>query len=419
MNRFRFKQRQESPGCLLAWLHSHAFRMLLAMIVIVANSIEWVSIPPVFPQTLALSSALMILAAATVIWPRAAGWAIVFVVAARTFVLDLSGPNPLWGVWLALVLIGYHCALRWAVAAFLIVTVSQCIPLLTGSYTALAATWVGMVNYIGSFIFATLIGVSFRWRSQRDASERRALELERQQWELNTLKRNTEIASRIHNSASGGLSAIALTAQRQLRQLRDTDDIGAHNSWRFVNDQALGVLNEVHKVIDLLEVAPTDNNVYDSDIADEQTSQNRMIDALDKAHEQLEALGYSGTFTVNGSLPRAFPDPSAQAAIRLIGETTANIARHMNAGSGKYRIVVTLNEHAIAIMETNPISDHGNSNSHKTAISGLNSHGSGLRLHREIIESLGGELNTSDEDGEWVLYARIPAHGSASLSPER
>ena len=67
MNRFRFVQRQKSSGRLPAWLHSHAFRMLLAMIVIVANSIEWASIPPVFPQTLALSSVLMILATATVI----------------------------------------------------------------------------------------------------------------------------------------------------------------------------------------------------------------------------------------------------------------------------------------------------------------------------------------------------------------
>ena len=61
-----------------------------------------------------------------------------------------------------------------------------------------------MVNYIGSFIFATLIGISFRWRPQRDESERRTLKLERRQWELDTLKRNTELASRIHDSASGG-----------------------------------------------------------------------------------------------------------------------------------------------------------------------------------------------------------------------
>ena len=88
----------------------------------------------------------------------------------------------------------------------------------------------------------------------------------------------------------GGLSAIALTTQRQLRQLRGNDDTEAHHAWQFVNDQALNVLDEAHKVIDLLAITPSDNNVYDSDIVDEQTLQNRMIDTLDKAQGLVRPL---------------------------------------------------------------------------------------------------------------------------------
>lgn len=457
----------------MAWLLARAFRMLLAVVVIVANAVEWSLIPPVFVETQVLSVALMVLTALTPFWPRAASWGIIALIVARTFVLDLSGPSPLWGMWIALVLIGHDCALGWAVLACGIVTVSQCVPAFMDSYTALSAIGVEMVNYVGSFVLATLIGVSFRWRAQRDASERRAMALERRQWELDELKRNTELASRIHDTASGGLSYIALTAQRRLRQLPDdaADDDGADGAdgtndpygpydaqdasealgsivrderrdWRFVNDQALAVLDEVHKVIDLLraDAADTSDTVRlagtasgtdmrpeadskarfglrsDGQLGESHDGKGGLAEALRRSRMRLERLGFAGDASLNGALP-ADADPMAvRAAERLLGEITANITRHMTPGGGAYHIVVTLGKHSIEIMGTNPIAERTTQTDDAETMEVTEttrgaSHGAGLRLHRELIETLGGELNATGEDGEWVVYARIPVRG--------
>lgn len=420
-----------------SWLRAHAFRMLLAAVVIVANTAEWSLFPPVFVETRVLSVALIVLAALTPFWPRAASWGIIALTVARTFVFDLSGPSPLWGIWIALVLIGHDCALGWAALACGIVTVSQCVPAFMDSYTALAAVGVEMVSYVGSFVLATLIGVSFRWRTQRDESERRAMALERRQWELDELKRNTELASRIHDTASGGLSYIALTAQRRLRQLPDepddADDADAagvaagatgmglamadvRRDWRFVNDQALAVLDEVHKVIDLLRDGATDETTTIGRETEGHDGCDGIAAVLRASRTKLDRLGFAGDVTLNGSLPVDADPAATHAAERLLGEIMANIIRHTSPGEETYHIVVTLGERSIEIMETNPLAN-GIAQMNDTDAAGKpeatqeHSHGAGLRLHRELIESLGGELNATGEDGEWVVYARIPVRG--------
>ncbi|PWG66253.1 hypothetical protein [Bifidobacterium callitrichidarum] len=396
-----------SPADIFRWLRAHWFRLAIAAFALAATLVEWSVIPPIYPLNFLFSGLSVVGILLSPFLPRISGWLIIVTVVARLFVLDLSGPNPLWAAYLALAIIGYDSAIPVAVAALLTVALAECIPVALNTFNALSATWIGMVNYIGMFTLATMGGMSFRWRRQRDEIREQAMVLERRQWQLDTLQRNTRLASRIHDSASGGLSYIALTAQRQLRRIgNDAEHQAERQDWQFVNDQALAVLDEIHHVIDLLEQP-------------ERTRQSaprvgRHQDAIDTAirdaRAKLGQLGFAGTIESRGEMPQDYADESIEAAANLLGEIAANITRHMGPAQGEYRCVITYGDGAIEIMETNPIMPANRS-------AGLKPHGSGLMMHRRIITRLGGELNTSAEDGDWVLYARIPA-GTGTVRPK-
>ncbi|TPF95937.1 hypothetical protein BG22_00235 [Bifidobacterium sp. UTBIF-78] len=510
----------------LRWLRAHWFRVVMALFILAATLIEWAAIPPVYPLNFVFSGASVVGIVLSPFLPRTSGWMIIATVLGRLFVLDLSGPNPLWAAYLALAIIGYDSAIPVAIGALLTVSLAECVPVALNTFNAVSATWVGMVNYIGMFTLATMGGMSFRWRRQRDEMRDHAMALERRQWQADMLKRNTRLASRIHDSASGGLSYIALTAQRQLRRTPDDPTHATERrDWEFVNAQALDVLDEIHHVIDLLEeVAPEQltgttgsaesagperlvraGETTDSAMASGMTAsagpaesmasvrvpesaespgprQPRVVResarqsrgrvsitgdatdasggmpghtaggaaiarAVDTGRERLARLGFHGTFEIRGELPDDCAAESAQEAANLIGEIAANISRHLDPAVGDYCCVVTLGRSAIEIMETNPLRqprdaehDDGEArgrgeNRASTDVAGVGSdiggepdgregmavsdanvdfsagvpaHGSGLMMHRRIISGLGGVLNDSAEDGDWVLYARIP-----------
>ncbi|KAB7788520.1 sensor histidine kinase [Bifidobacterium cebidarum] len=430
------------------WIRAHWFRLAIAAFTLAATLIEWSVIPPIYPLNFLFSGLSVIAIVLSPFIPRISGWLIIVTVVARLFVLDLSGPNPLWAAYLALAIIGYDSAIPVAVAALLTVTIAECVPVALNTFNALSATWIGMVNYIGMFTLATMGGMSFRWRKQRDEIREQALALERKQWQLDTLQRNTRLASRIHDSASGGLSYIALTAQRELRRIGD--DAAYHDEqqdWRFVNDQALSVLDEIHHVIDLLEQPqssePSSHDSNDSNAehsatdsalepsaspipkrssCDNATSEqwSKLQTAIQQAHSKLAHLQFTGNIETRGNLPDNCADESAEETINLLGEITANITRHMSPDAGEYCCVITFGTTTIEIMETNPIARSGDDgpNADGSMPAALKPHGSGLAMHKRIIHDLGGELNTTAEDGDWILYARIPMHPGSS-APER
>ncbi|KFI94577.1 YIP1 family protein [Bifidobacterium stellenboschense] len=421
------------------WLRAHWFRLAIAAFTLATTLIEWAAIPPVYPLNFLFSGLSVIAIVLSPFLPRISGWFIIMTVVARLFVLDLSGPNPLWAAYLALAVIGYDSAIPVAVGALLTVIIAECVPVALNTFNALSATWIGMVNYIGMFTLAAMGGMSFRWRRQRDEMRERAVALERRQWELDTLQRNTRLASRIHDSASGGLSYIALTAQRELRRIGDdAAHAGEREDWRFVNEQALSVLDEIHHVIDLLErplssdgdgrqvpAAPDRHASPDVDLPPTpRTASHRREDvstAARAAEARLARLGFHGRFDLHGETDDDCSAESLTAAANLIDEIAANITRHMSPDAGEYRCVITFGENAVEIMETNPIAPQNDAA--RNAGDGMpdapRPHGSGLALHRRIIRGMGGELNTTAEDCDWILYARIPTRPGPARHRER
>ncbi|PJM77414.1 hypothetical protein [Bifidobacterium felsineum] len=432
------------------WMRAHWFRLAIATFTLAATLVEWSVIPPIYPLNFLFSGLSVIAIVLSPFIPRISGWVIIVTVVARLFVLDLSGPNPLWAAYLALAIIGYDSAIPVAVGALLTVTLAECVPVALNTFNALSATWIGMVNYIGMFTLATMGGMSFRWRKQRDKIREQALALERKQWQLDTLQRNTRLASRIHDSASGGLSYIALTAQRELRRIGDDEaHCAERQDWQFVNDQALSVLDEIHHVIDLLEQPQSSDQSQPNDSADSKVQEssanpvmkraespvpessssssatswqwNTLQSAMREANAKLTHLGFTGTIETRGNLPDDCADEALTEAANLLGEITANITRHMSTDAGEYCCVITFSKSAIEIMETNPIAipDNTAQNDDGNSAGALKPHGSGLSMHRRMIRSLGGELNATAEDGDWILYARIPAQLGSPKSERR
>ncbi|NMM97613.1 hypothetical protein [Bifidobacterium olomucense] len=421
------------------WGREHWFRIVIATFVLAITLTEWTVIPPVHPPNYFFSLMSVVAIILSPFIPRISGWLIIVTVIARLLVPDLSGPNPLWAAYLALAIIGYDSAIPVAMAALLTVTLAECVPVALNRFNALSATWIGMVNYSGMFTLATMAGMSFRWRKQRDEIREQAMALERRQWQLDTLQRNTRLASRIHDSASGGLSYIALTAQRELRRIGDDPSrLAERQDWRFINDQALSVLDEIHHVIDLLEQpqssgrsssdGPDESDAMDSTMNPVVSSASKALptfpvssgaasnrwaklqSAVRQARARLMHLGFTGTIEMRGSLSDECSDESVAEAANLLSELAANITRHMNPDDGKYYCVITLSNTVLEIMETNPITVRGSigrAHNDKTTDM-LKPHGSGIAMHRRMIRSLGGELNITTEDDDWILYARIP-----------
>ena len=404
------------------WLRTRWPRIAIAAFALAATLIEWAAIPPVYPLNALFSGISVVAIILTPVLPCTAAWVIIATVVARLFVLDLSGPNPLWAAYLALAIIGYDSAIPVSIAALLTVILAECVPVAMNRFNALSATWIGMVNYIGMFTLAAVAGMSFRWRRQRDEMREHAMTLERRQWRAATLRRNTRLASRIHDSASGGLSYIALTAQRRLRHLPEGNgDDGERRDWEFVNIQALAVLDEIHHVIDLLEETAVDRSAESGDakkpVAPQESAAAAGVAtirrAVENSRERLDRLGLNGTFDVRGEPPGDCAEASVREAVALLGEVSANIGRHLSPAGGAYYCAVTMGDDAIEIMETNPLSAPQKP---ETPGTGVPAHGSGLAMHRRIIVSLGGELNTSAEDGDWVLYVRIPTRPGNTAS---
>lgn len=88
----------------------------------------------------------------------------------------------------------------------------------------------------------------------------------------------------------------------------------------------------------------------------------------------------------------------------LITEIYTNISRYADKDVPYFLTIEEKNDEVI-ITQANGIANLTVDNSEDRGSRGP---GNGLRMHAQWIDSIGGVLNTSKEDGEWILYASIP-----------
>lgn len=89
----------------------------------------------------------------------------------------------------------------------------------------------------------------------------------------------------------------------------------------------------------------------------------------------------------------------------LITEIYTNISRYADKDVPYFLTIEEKKNDEVIITQANGIANLTVDNSEDRGSRGS---GNGLRMHAQWIDSIGGVLNTSKEDGEWILYASIP-----------
>ena len=220
------------------------------------------------------------------------------------------------------------------------------------------------VAIIAMVSLVLMLGCGLRWNATMTASR---AEAEQAKTRLREMESRNHIAEAIHDAVTGDLSAAAFVAQRRIDALSGGDDGDGSAStdgddgknaderrdeldkWTQVNDYILSALNNVHRVIDELDM---DVTVLEED-ADGKAFSDLLKATMADGDRRLRALGFDITsiLHVAGGAPSASPS-LAGIANDLLRETYANIARHAQSGS-KADLSVILKPNAVEITQIN------------------------------------------------------------------
>ena len=289
--------------------------------------------------------------------------------------------------------------------------------------------------------FLTMCSAAFRRTAAAGERAARAEQL------LGRVTREQQLAHMIHDSVANDMSTIAMLAWRAKAAEDDSRMLDA------IYARSHHALDRVHEVIDVLNgrrdlpeleregATGAGGSVGAGAGADARGGSvgdvsfdiqvEKYVEDQDRT---MRMLGLAGVSRFNSVPDAVVSKPSQRAVMGLLEEVYANIVRHCATGAtgatggvayatGRadgargstpapdesededkpaYNLFVDIGHDRVRISEVNALADERH-----TLVHGRK-HGSGLALHRGIIESLGGMLNTSRQDGAWMLSADIP-----------
>ncbi|KAA8818628.1 sensor histidine kinase [Bifidobacterium vespertilionis] len=357
-------------------------------------------------------------------WSSFSALALVAIAMTAVLVPRIVLPMPVWSLWFVYSMLAYsrrHVMLAVTLALGFAGTVAG---VALGRYPL----WnmASIVSLDGSFCLAALAGYALVERRRVEEARRLAEENAR-------MRRDVELGSRIHDSVTQGLTAIALTADR----LRTAESVASvvpggadrpggpdgdlDDGLAMIASTARRTLGQVRSVIDVLN--GRDEAFAAAPASDRLPALRAMVREGD---DRLRRMGFEGRTTIEadggaaefvdsaGSAGSAAINPVAwRELVDLLGQLATNIAVHADPQAGAYAIDVRLETGA-----NGPRATVTQSNGVAAAHEGLQGgdrvphSGRGLALHRARIEALGGSLHTSLEDGVWVLSAVIPLASS-------
>lgn len=359
-------------------------------------------------------------------WPSFSALALVAIAMTAVLVPRIVLPMPVWSLWFVYGMLAYsrrHVMLAVTLVLGFAGTVAG---VALGRYPL----WnmASIVSLDGSFCLSALAGYALVERRRVEDARRLAEENAR-------MRRDVELGSRIHDSVTQGLTAIALTADR-LRAAESVASVAPggtgspggpdgdlDDELAMIASTARRTLGQVRSVIDVLN--GRDEGFAAAPALDRLPALRAMGREGD---DRLRRLGFEGRTTIEadegaaefvdsaGSVafnPEAINPVAWRELVDLLGQLATNIAVHADPQAGAYAIDVRLETGA-----NGPRATVTQSNGVAAAHEGLQAgdrvphSGRGLALHRARIEALGGSLHTSLEDGVWVLSAVIPLASS-------
>lgn len=320
----------------------------------------------------------------TPLFPRisAAGIIVTYVVTVIVpHEFEISG---FYGVWLALIVVGYFLPVSISSILFLITPTALAASILIHPVSGFTAEGgVGLSLFFFGFYFLGLMLRRHEIKQKLQSEAARTLQIEQ---ENSRLKRDNALAIELHDSLAGGLSSIALRSG--MRESHDED-------FEEIHSDSLILLDKVHQILDVL-TQPRDEN----SAAQQPESLSRTASALDNS---LQSRGFCGSIKVTVS-DEELNSEVASFVDDLLGEMVRNIERHASPSLGEYAISIRSEGRTLQILATNPVPVESQIKSYSHELYA----GKGLMLYSHRAQSLKGSLTYGAIEGSWFLQATMP-----------
>jgi signal transduction histidine kinase len=340
--------------------------------------------------------------------------------------VTVEGPTAFWGTWFAIGVLARRERL-WVSASCVALNV---VASMLSAVIFDSGISLGTVGLSGSYLVSALVG--FAIRKQADALQVQK-EHELSQQRILFQDERLENLHVIHDQVAGDLTHIVQRCRLWLSDPTIKDDEKAeivevevmvsevlHHLRTNVIEPARKSFEQHHEHVGYVDVSQDatnstilheDSHVQvlggstdsidegEEDVAAKPSFKSASYDLTKqacKAQKRLAALGFSGHIDITGNRDQ-LTHRQITAVSRLLDELSNNIARH--GKPGEYLFRVGLGSRGFGILASNLCNE-------QTAGS-QESNGVGLRLITRTVESLGGDIQTNTEDGEWTIAIRV------------
>lgn len=242
--------------------------------------------------------------------------------------------------------------------------------------------------------FAYFVGKTFAWKELAAQLKQNKLRYEKLSQHVEYLRKESVVASRIHDSVAGNLAYMAILLDGLILDAEKNKTFD-EKEIREVRALVVETLDEMRSVVDLMNGGKTESVQAD----------NMSLSGLQIVGEQgdsfLKELGFHGKTRIALKDLKNLDDAFSREVFSLIHELYTNIAVHGSPG-GEYRLIVFWDDDdLIHVDQVNDISS-------KNLFPDKPVSGNGLSLHMKWIKSIGGFAKTSSEKGAWQFHARFP-----------
>lgn len=333
------------------------------------------------PWALALDVAMCVAAGCIVRWPKTAGVALgvllvgyFFVPAGSVSLGQYATLIPILGTGMR----NLRASRLWMTACYGLILVA----LQYQDYPGSARFLLGGVVWAALIAVLWLIGNAFAaFRQAQSEAQAAAL-----------VQQRLSLARDLHDTVARDLSRAALRAQVAQQSL-DPAEMNA------VVGEIQAALAQLRLLMNLLR----DPQPEPRGQADEAGSPG---DVLREAAKTLEAIGFSVALTIEGD-PDTIPPDLWPAIKAVVGEAASNIERHASK-SGPCALILSIDHHSVDMVFINDTVAPGGTRT------GSGDSAMGLLGVRERLTPIGGELNTLQEDKQWMTHARLPLRAQQS-----
>lgn len=300
-----------------------------------------------------------------------------------------SYPPLLWGLFLAFVLMGYY---RRYVPLTICLAVEAIAGVVSLKYApATGWTAAGMASFLGVCVFLAIAGVAVRRHMQIDDHAISEKYAGRIHMKNQIFRNNRHFASELHDATSRGLALIVLNSELCSNEGMPSKDSSRVDAIKTV---ALETLSRTRAIVDEL-----------MDCKGIQTEKRCSVGDLENMAllwtSSLEEYGFEGQFSFTVDKDVAVTDEIPWESWSLIDQIFTNILSHQSLGIKKYRMDVHVDPKEILVYQTN--------HACRDAMEDVRCW-SGLKLHKSMIDDIGGSMRYSAKNGRWTIWASIPTN---------